>query len=175
MLSEPPNGEEYGVQIHIQRPFTTRATSSDAQQALNDSPGSEDSALTRRAPFEPLWRPLVNAVRKNQAGSMVGLIVGALPAFGFLSYYLKHERGLSDSVFEQIRWLFWLGLPAEILLQWTHVYEVPLGATYLSTEDTVKRWVVYVVINILLCMLLAVGFAELLRVLRRRVRRRHRQ
>lgn len=126
-------------------------------------------------PFEPLWRPLLHAVRRNPAWSMVGLVVGALPTFGFLSYYLKHERGLSDCFFEQMRWLFWMGLHAEILLQWAHVYEVPLGATYLSTEDTVKRWVVYVAVNMLLCMLLAVVFAELWRVLRRRLRRRYRQ
>lgn len=95
--------------------------------------------------------------------SVVGLAVGAQPAFGFLAYYLMHERGLSVHVFEQLRWLFWLGLPAEILLEWTNIYEMPLGATYLSVEDTVKRWVVYVVVNMLACMLLAIGVAEVVR------------
>lgn len=106
---------------------------------------------------------------------MVGLAVGALPAFGFLTYYINQDRGLGDPLFDQIQWLFWAGLPAEILLNWTHLYVVSVWEAHVSMEDLVNRWVVYVVVNMLICMFLAVGVAELWRALRRRMRRRHRQ
>lgn len=94
---------------------------------------------------------------------MAGLAVGALPSIGFLTYYINQDRGLGDPFFDQIQWFFWAGLPAEVLLNWTHLYEVSVWEAHVSIEDLVNRWVVYVMVNMLLCMLLAVGIAEAVR------------
>jgi hypothetical protein len=115
--------------------------------------------MTDRLPFEQLWRPILTQFRRHRVARTVGLLVGVLPVVGFSLYYLNRGSSASAPIFDVIRALYWPGLPAEIVLNWTGWYEVPLWEAHMSPTETIMRWGVFSFVNIVLCLCLAVGAA----------------
>lgn len=70
---------------------------------------------------------------------------------------MNRELPLGDPLFDGLAWLFWFGLPAEVTLNWTHLYEVHVWQSHLPMESVVRRWVVFVLVNMGLWVLIAMG------------------
>jgi hypothetical protein len=96
--------------------------------------------MTERLPFEQLWRPILTQFRRHRVARTVGLLVGVLPVVGFSLYYLNRGSSANAPIFDVIRALYWPGLPAEIVLNWTGWYEVPVWEAHMSSTETIMRW-----------------------------------
>ena len=109
----------------------------------------------------------IRLLLRHRLASLAGLIIGLLPGVGFFLFYLNRGAPTTAPIYSYLSWFYWPGLPAEVLLNSTGLYFVPLGAAHMSPREIVARWVVFVLVNVVLWILGMISAVELWMRIRR--------